>query len=293
MDKIPLPEYEAVPMDRIAEGLTGLRILFVNVFALSSGSGWTLIDAGIPHSSGRIKRWAEKEFGEGARPEQIILTHGHFDHVGAIGDLLKEWDVPVYAHVGEMPYLTGRSHYPPPNPGAGGGLMAVMSPLYPRGPIDISSHVRELPADGTDSGAAGMEVAAYARAYSRACFVLPREGPRARWWAMRSVRQRRNRCLPWERSNRQNYTVLRLITHLTGGWRWLQCGNSPGCGQLLWLRGMGVLCQESMFRRRWTGWLRILRALRFRRTEARRKKGKWSSKMGQALRPVPFSFCAG
>ena len=148
MEKIPLSEYEVTPLADIADGLIGLRIVFVNVFIVSDAGGWTLIDAGLPLSAGRIRGWAERTFGEGARPRAIVLTHGHFDHTGAIEDLLATWDVPVYAHRLEMPYLTGKMKYPPPDPSVGGGLMSFMSPLYPRGPVDISSHVRPIPEYG-------------------------------------------------------------------------------------------------------------------------------------------------
>jgi glyoxylase-like metal-dependent hydrolase (beta-lactamase superfamily II) len=36
----------------------------------------------------------------------------------------------------------------PPDPSVGGGLMARMASLYPRGPIDLGSRVRPLPDDG-------------------------------------------------------------------------------------------------------------------------------------------------
>jgi glyoxylase-like metal-dependent hydrolase (beta-lactamase superfamily II) len=78
-----------------------------------------------------------------------VLTHGHFDHVGALPGLAERWGVPVYAHPLEMPYLTGRSSYPPPDPAVGGGMWPWVSPLFPRGPIDLGSHAEMLPADGT------------------------------------------------------------------------------------------------------------------------------------------------
>ena len=138
-----------MPLDDVAPGVKGVRILFVNVYALSGPEGWTLIDTGIPLSAGKIKGWAEGHFGKGTKPNAIILTHGHFDHVGAIKTLLEDWDVPVYAHPDEFPYLTGHQKYPPPDPGAGGGLMAVMSPLFPRTSADLSGRVQPLPADGS------------------------------------------------------------------------------------------------------------------------------------------------
>lgn len=150
MDAIPLPFYEVTPLDNVAPGVRGVRILFVNVFAISNpAGGWTLIDTGLPLSAGKIRHWAEEQFGKGTKPQAIILTHGHFDHVGASKDLLKDWDVPIYAHRDEMAYLTGKVKYPAPDPGVGGGLMAVMSPIYPRTSADLSGHVQTLPEDGS------------------------------------------------------------------------------------------------------------------------------------------------
>jgi glyoxylase-like metal-dependent hydrolase (beta-lactamase superfamily II) len=94
---------------------------------------------------------AEELFQDRA-PSAIVLTHGHFDHVGALPSLLKKWNVPVYAHELELPYLTGISEYPPADPSVGGGMMSAISFMYPRGPIDISSNIQKLPNDGTIPG---------------------------------------------------------------------------------------------------------------------------------------------
>ncbi len=147
MEALSIPEYDEVPLEQITKDVTGLRILFVNVFGISDGAGgWVLIDAGLPMSAGKIRRWIRHQYG--APPRCIIQTHGHFDHTGALKDLADEWRAPIYAHRDEFPFLTGRQHYPPPDPGVGGGLMSVMSPLYPRGPIDVSDHLRPLAQDG-------------------------------------------------------------------------------------------------------------------------------------------------
>jgi glyoxylase-like metal-dependent hydrolase (beta-lactamase superfamily II) len=110
---------------------------------------WVLVDAGVPFSANRILQAAEERFGPASRPKAIVLTHGHFDHVGAVIQLTERWDVPVYAHELEMPYLTDQSDYPPPDPTVGGGLMAWMAPLYPRRSINLGDRVRSLPADGS------------------------------------------------------------------------------------------------------------------------------------------------
>jgi glyoxylase-like metal-dependent hydrolase (beta-lactamase superfamily II) len=106
--------------------------------------GWALIDAGLATSGGAIRAAAAARFGTHARPAAIYLTHGHFDHVGAVRALAMYWDVPVFAHRLELPYLTGKSAYPSPDPTVGGG-MAASSWLLPRGPIDLGGRVRPLP----------------------------------------------------------------------------------------------------------------------------------------------------
>lgn len=146
MRKIEIPEDQAVPIDRIAPGLFGLTITFVNVFGVWHHDGsWTLIDAAVPLSALRIRMWAEKEFG--CAPNAIVLTHGHFDHVSAAKDLADGWNVPIFAHPLECPYLTGEKEYLPPNWSTGGGAMPLLSPALPRGPIDLGRRLQPLPED--------------------------------------------------------------------------------------------------------------------------------------------------
>jgi glyoxylase-like metal-dependent hydrolase (beta-lactamase superfamily II) len=148
-----------VERHRISENVYGFRTAIANIAFITGlghkGKDWILVDAGIPFSGGFIIRFAEKMFGKNSKPLAIILTHAHFDHIGGLKAILAKWDVPVYAHKEELPYLTGKESYPPADPAVGRGMMALISPLYPRRPIDIGKNARELPEDASLPDLAG------------------------------------------------------------------------------------------------------------------------------------------
>ncbi|HLH89350.1 MAG TPA: MBL fold metallo-hydrolase [Xanthobacteraceae bacterium] len=150
------PRRDAMRNDGVMEvspDLACKRLAIVNVAFYgpprAGDRGWVLIDAGLVGTRHLIVGAAARRFGRGARPSAIVLTHGHFDHVGELGPLAQQWDVPIYAHRAEHPYLNGTSPYPPADPAVGGGLMAWGAALYPRGPINVRPRLRELPRDGT------------------------------------------------------------------------------------------------------------------------------------------------
>jgi glyoxylase-like metal-dependent hydrolase (beta-lactamase superfamily II) len=136
-------------VDEVTPDLTRLRFLFVNLYLWGTPQSWVLIDAGLQGCMSAILDAAEKRFGKGVPPRAIVLTHGHFDHVGAFPELFERWDVPVYAHSLELPHLTGRADYPPPDPTVGEGAMALMSFGYPNRAIDLGPRVKPLPEDGS------------------------------------------------------------------------------------------------------------------------------------------------
>lgn len=116
---------------------------------LENTEEWVLVDTGMPESANRIVEVVEKLFGENTKPKAIILTHGHFDHVGAAVDLVEKWRVKVYAHEAELPFLTGEKSYPEPDGSVEGGLVAKMSPIFPNEPVDLGNNVEALPSDGS------------------------------------------------------------------------------------------------------------------------------------------------
>lgn len=155
MEEVKSNETKVAP--DVANGVWMMTDIFVNLYFIQDQKSdhWVLVDTGTALATSRIQKMAARLFGEDNRPEAIILTHGHFDHSGSVKELAAAWDVHVYAHPMEMPYLTGRSSYPPAEPAVGGGLIALLSGLLPLTPINIQKHVHPLPQDGKVPGLSG------------------------------------------------------------------------------------------------------------------------------------------
>lgn len=152
-------DYKFIPASSINSGL-GIEVLpdlycytvqIVNIVMVGdpASGDFVLIDAGMPESADSIITAVESRFGKGSQPRAIILTHGHFDHVGAIIELIEKWDIPVYAHSLELPYLQGEKSYPEPDSSVEGGMVAKMSRFFPIEPIQLGDYVKALPEDGT------------------------------------------------------------------------------------------------------------------------------------------------
>ncbi|MEE8461777.1 MAG: MBL fold metallo-hydrolase [Acidobacteriota bacterium] len=59
-----------------------------------------LIDPATPHSSEQEKLWAllDELLAQGKSIEGILLTHDHPDHVGAVAECQRRYQLPLYAH---------------------------------------------------------------------------------------------------------------------------------------------------------------------------------------------------
>ncbi|WP_309119514.1 MBL fold metallo-hydrolase [Paenibacillus sp.] len=142
--------------ERLARDVYWKRLLIVNMAFIgrpgAKNGEWALVDTGLPYSAEAIERDAKEWLGYEGAPSCIVLTHAHFDHVGAVRELAKKWDVPVYAHERELPHITGKAAYPRPDPTVGGGGMARLSVMFPTKAIDLGERAKPLPADGSVPG---------------------------------------------------------------------------------------------------------------------------------------------
>ncbi|RFB88607.1 MBL fold metallo-hydrolase [Rhizobium leguminosarum bv. trifolii] len=161
VNQIALSDADLAPVKKSADGTSVIAtdlayrtMSIVNVVFYGDPTRpgpWVLIDTGLSTSSDRIKACASLRFGDNP-PAAIVMTHAHFDHAGSVESLAAFWDVPVFAHPLEAPYLRGQASYPPADPLAGGGAMTLLSPFYPRSPVDVRPRLKALPADQTVPG---------------------------------------------------------------------------------------------------------------------------------------------
>ena len=144
-------------LNEIASGVAHLRISIANVYLIGRpGERWVLVDTSVPGSAAKIRQAAEARYGRNARPEAILLTHGHYDHSGSALDLARLWDVPVYAHPLELPYLTGKSAYTDPDRTAP-GLLSFLSRFFPARTLPLEGRVRPLETAGEVPALSGWQ----------------------------------------------------------------------------------------------------------------------------------------
>jgi glyoxylase-like metal-dependent hydrolase (beta-lactamase superfamily II) len=143
-------------VQEIAQNIFVVPFLIANTYLVGNAQGWVLVDSGTPGNEGKLKEAAESRFGPGAKPNAIVLTHGHFDHAGSAKTLAELWGVRVYAHRLELPYLTGQSSYPPPDPTTP-GFFSALSRFFPARTVNLSPHVAVIDSSQPFKGVEGWE----------------------------------------------------------------------------------------------------------------------------------------
>ena len=93
----------------VADGIHLISHAHVNCYLVEDEDGLTIVDAGLPTMWSMLQELLESC---GRRPDQVkalVLTHGHFDHVGFALRAHREWQVPVLVHAGDT-YLAAHPY---------------------------------------------------------------------------------------------------------------------------------------------------------------------------------------
>ena len=82
----------------VAEGVHLVTHAHVNCYIIEDDTGITLVDAGLPSMFPMVDQ-ALARLGRGpAEVRALILTHGHFDHVGFARRVQQDWGLPILVH---------------------------------------------------------------------------------------------------------------------------------------------------------------------------------------------------
>jgi len=97
----------------VADGIHLISHAHVNCYVVEDDDGITLVDAGLPSMWPMLQELLDAC---GRRPDQVravVLTHGHFDHVGFALRARREWRVPVLVHGGDARLAAHPYRYKP------------------------------------------------------------------------------------------------------------------------------------------------------------------------------------
>jgi glyoxylase-like metal-dependent hydrolase (beta-lactamase superfamily II) len=87
----------------VAPGIHRIEDAFTNWYLVEGDAGLTIVDAGVPTSWDSL----QSALGELGRRRQdvkaLVLTHGHFDHIGFAERARRELGIPVHLHRDDRP----------------------------------------------------------------------------------------------------------------------------------------------------------------------------------------------
>ena len=95
---------EAAIQPSVAEGILRVPHTYVNWYLLEDADGVTIVDAGLPRHWDLLPKALQRIGRRLGDVRALVLTHGHYDHVGFAERARTELRIPVYAPRGEDIY---------------------------------------------------------------------------------------------------------------------------------------------------------------------------------------------
>jgi glyoxylase-like metal-dependent hydrolase (beta-lactamase superfamily II) len=85
----------------VADRVHRLEHAHVNCYLIEHDDGVTVVDAAFPDTWSLLLKALSAIGREPAEVAALVLTHGHFDHLGFARRAARQWGIPVYGHLGD------------------------------------------------------------------------------------------------------------------------------------------------------------------------------------------------
>jgi len=96
---------------KISENIELIDGTMCNVYVMKYNNKKIQIDAGMKGSFNKIKSYYQENK---SKPDIILITHYHLDHIGALKALKNMYSPEIYANEIEIPYIEGKEPIPKP-----------------------------------------------------------------------------------------------------------------------------------------------------------------------------------
>ncbi len=133
----------------MATRVVSMNLGNTNCFVLQD-KGTILIDAGGPKQAAKFKKELDKASIKPEDIQLILITHGHFDHIGSADEIKKMTGAKLAMHEAEKGNLErGEVQFPPGVTGWGRFLMSILNRLksmikFPSSTVDIVLRDEEI-----------------------------------------------------------------------------------------------------------------------------------------------------
>jgi glyoxylase-like metal-dependent hydrolase (beta-lactamase superfamily II) len=102
-------------VEQLTDWLWCLRTPVVQAYAVREGDGFNLIDASTAGAEEAILDALASVAGGGVRVSDVLVTHGHHDHIGSAAALADRTGASVLGPVADAPVIEGERAAPPPD----------------------------------------------------------------------------------------------------------------------------------------------------------------------------------